>query len=89
MSLGKSQIGQLNLFIDILNHVNLKEYLMHYYFYYLNQNSINEQCETHVSSPLHFIGLPDFLSNSDCVIFPTGNGTTPVTEQACRVHCKK
>ena len=58
-------------------------FLVHDYFYILLCNSINEKCETVVYSPLHLVGLPDFLSNS--AICPTGNITTFDTDLPSRL----
>ena len=46
---------------------------------------INEQCGTDVQSPIHFNGLPDFLSDNNCAICPTGNRTTFVTKRPSRL----
>ena len=46
---------------------------MNYLFYDLICDSVNEQCETDVNFTLHFNGLPDYLTDSNCAICSTGN----------------
>ena len=40
-------------------------------FYDLLWNSINEHCETDMSFPLHFTGLPDFQTSSATATAPS------------------
>ena len=51
--------------------------------------SINKKCETVVHSLLNLTKLPEFLSDSDSAIYPTGNRNTFVTKQPSRLLQKE